>query len=316
MTTTAAPYRLIRRALARKSASPSLRLIEFTTALPCTHFSPASITSKREESIMIGTRAISGSVAMRFRKVVIAFTPSSRSASMLTSSMLAPLRTCSAAISTAPWKSPASMSRRKRAEPVTFWRSPIITNPVSGVIRKGSRPARLVTRSGAGGRRGGRPSTAWAICRMCSGVVPQQPPRMFASPASAYSRRYFAVVSGRSSYAPKALGRPAFGWQLVYTGATRARVSRCGRISAAPRAQFTPTLRGSACATEIQKASTVWPDKVRPLRSVMVTESMIGSSGATSLAATIAALALSVSKIVSMRRRSTPPSRSPSICSA
>ena len=50
--------------LVRKSASPSLRLIELTTALPCTHFSPASITDHFELSTMTGTRAISGSVAM------------------------------------------------------------------------------------------------------------------------------------------------------------------------------------------------------------------------------------------------------------
>ena len=52
------------RPCARKSASPSFRLIELTTALPCTHFRPASITDHFELSIMTGTRAISGSVAM------------------------------------------------------------------------------------------------------------------------------------------------------------------------------------------------------------------------------------------------------------
>ena len=71
--------------------------------LPCRHFSPASSTSHLDESTITGTRAISGSVAIRLRNVVIAFTPSSRSASMLTSSMFAPLRTWSAAISTAAW---------------------------------------------------------------------------------------------------------------------------------------------------------------------------------------------------------------------
>ena len=71
--------------------------------LPCRHFRPASITSHFEESTKTGTRAMSGSVAMRFRNMVIAFTPSSRSASMFTSSRFAPLRTCSAAIPTAAW---------------------------------------------------------------------------------------------------------------------------------------------------------------------------------------------------------------------
>jgi hypothetical protein len=52
------------RALCRKSASPSFRLIEFTTDLPWTHLRPASITDHFELSIITGTRAISGSVAM------------------------------------------------------------------------------------------------------------------------------------------------------------------------------------------------------------------------------------------------------------
>jgi len=56
--------------------------------------------------------------------------------------------------------------------------------------------------------------------------------------------------------------------------------------------------------------------RLRPLRSIAVNESHSGSSGATSAAATIAAFAFSVSKIVSTSRRSTPPSTSPRICSA
>ncbi len=89
-----------------------------------------------------------------------------------------------------------------------------------------------------------------------------------------------------------------------------------GRISVAPSEQLTPTIRGSACSIEVQNASIVWPESVRPLRSTMVTEIQRGSSGATSMAAAIAAFAFSVSKMVSMRSRSTPPSRRPRICSA
>ena len=59
---------------------------------------------------------------------------------MLTSRMFAPPRTCSSATSTAPLKSPSSIRRRKRAEPVTFVRSPISTKPVSGPISNGSSP--------------------------------------------------------------------------------------------------------------------------------------------------------------------------------
>ena len=75
-------------------------------------------------------------------------------------------------------------------------------------------------------------------------------------------------------------------------------------------------MSGSACSTEVQNASTVCPERVRPLRSTAVNEIQSGSSGAASRAATIAAFAFSVSKIVSISSRSTPPSRRPRICSA
>jgi hypothetical protein len=60
-------------------------------------FLEADRVDDRELSIMIGTRAISGSVAMRFRNVVIADSESSIPSSMLTSMMLAPPRTWSSA---------------------------------------------------------------------------------------------------------------------------------------------------------------------------------------------------------------------------
>ena len=68
-----------------------------------------------------------------------------------------------------------------------------------------------------------------------------------------------------------------------------------------------------------QKAEGVWPERVRPDLSVMVTEIMIGSLwpvfSNTSSIAKSAALALSVSKMVSTRRTSTPPSIKASVCS-
>ena len=50
------------------------------------------------------------------------------------------------------------------------------------------------------------------------------------------------------------------------------------RISRAPSAQLRPTDTGFTCASEFQNASGVWPDSVRPERSVIVPESMTGSS--------------------------------------
>ena len=87
---------------------------------------------------MIGSRANSGSAATTFRNVVIACSDSSRSASMLTSSRLAPPRPARGRPRSRPVTSSSSISRRKRAEPVTFVRSPIITKPVSGPISNGS----------------------------------------------------------------------------------------------------------------------------------------------------------------------------------
>ena len=69
--------------------------------LPWTHLSPASMTDHFELSIMNGTRATSGSVARKFRNVVMARSESSMPSSMLTSRMLAPPRTWSSATSTA-----------------------------------------------------------------------------------------------------------------------------------------------------------------------------------------------------------------------
>jgi hypothetical protein len=169
------------------------------------------MTDHFELSTMIGTRAISGSVATMFRNVVMAASESSIASSMFTSMMFAPLRTCSAATSRAVPKSPEVMSSANRRDPVTLVRSPIIRNVLSGVIVSGSRPARRVRPSGAGGVRGVWPSAAEAIWRMCSGVVPQQPPMMFTRPPDANSRSSPAVSSGPSSYSPKAFGRPAFG---------------------------------------------------------------------------------------------------------
>ena len=68
--------------------------MELTTALPCTRFRPASMIDHLEESIMTGTREMSGSAATRLRKRTIASSPSSIPSSMLTSMIWAPFSTC------------------------------------------------------------------------------------------------------------------------------------------------------------------------------------------------------------------------------
>ena len=96
----------------------------------------------------------------------------------------------------------------------------------------------------------------------------------------------------------------------------RATISaRWARISRAPSAQLRPIVKGLAWRTECQKAVGVWPDSVRPDRSVMVPEIITGSrrpiSTKTSSMPASAALAFSVSKMVSTRMMSAPPSIRP-----
>ncbi len=68
---------------------------------------------------------------------------------------------------------------------------------------------------------------------------------------------------------------------------------------------------GLAWRSEYQNASAVWPDRVRPLRSVIVPDTITGSrtpsSSNSSSSAYSAALALSVSNTVSTIRMSAPP---------
>src|SRR5664279_5419727 len=76
----------------------------------------------------------------------------------------------------------------------------------------GSRPLRRsAAPAGGGSGRGARPLTAVAMALMWAGVEPQQPPRRLTHPLAANSASVVAISAGVSSYAPKALGRPALG---------------------------------------------------------------------------------------------------------
>ncbi len=86
------------------------------------------------------------------------------------------------------------------------------------------------------------------------------------------------MISGVWSYSPNAFGSPALGWTLTAQSASLARSATYGLSRSAPKAQFMPTENGRAWATEIQNASTVWPESVRPLASVIVPEIMSGRS--------------------------------------
>ena len=167
------------------SASPSFIEIELTIALPWTQRSPASMTAHFELSIMIGTRAMSGSEAIRFRNRAIAAAESSIASSMLMSMTWAPFSTCWRATASASSYFSARIRRANAFEPVTLVRSPTLTNSELSSTLNASRPDRRIAFGISGIRRGRRSLMAAAIAAMCSGVVPQQPPAMLTKPDSA-----------------------------------------------------------------------------------------------------------------------------------
>ena len=161
------------------------------------------------------------------------------------------------------------------------------------------------------------PGDRFAIASTCSGVVPQQPPTAFTKPLCcelAQQRRRLGRRTRRSRRTRSA-ARRSDSTRRARRPRGPARPAR-GASPSPPREQLIATASRPACSIEAQNASTVWPDNVRPLRSTTVSETTSGNSGATSRAATIAAFAFSVSKTVSISRRSTPPSARPRICSA
>ena len=69
-------------------------LIELTMPLPWMQRKPASITDHLLESTITGTRAMSGSPAIRFKNRTMAAWLSSMASSMFTSMTCAPFSTC------------------------------------------------------------------------------------------------------------------------------------------------------------------------------------------------------------------------------
>ena len=89
---------------------------------------------------MIGTRAMSGSLAIRLRKRTMAALLSSMASSMLMSITWAPFSTCWRATASASSNLPFRIMRAKALEPVTLVRSPMLTNVAVG---DGPSPASL-----------------------------------------------------------------------------------------------------------------------------------------------------------------------------
>jgi hypothetical protein len=90
-------------------------------------------------------------------------------------------------------------------------------------------------------------------------------------------------------------------------------------MKSGPVAQLRPMAKRSRCATETYTASTDCPASIVPMVSID-TESTTGRARPAAAKARStprsAAFTLSVSCWVSRKRTSTPPSRSPAVCSA
>ncbi len=167
ITTTAAPKSIICFAREVNSSSPSFREMELTIPFPCRHCSPSSITDQRDESIIIGSFAMSGSEAIRLRNFTMAASESSIPSSIFTSMICAPPSTCWRATDKAASKSPLSMSLENLGDPVTFVRSPILTKRLSSVTVTASSPLKRRKGFGSAGLRGFTSAAFFAMLAMC-----------------------------------------------------------------------------------------------------------------------------------------------------
>ncbi len=131
--------------------------------------------------------------------------------SILISMICAPFSTCCLATSDAASKSSSLISRENLGDPVTLVRSPTLMKPKFSVKFKGSRPLNRQVFSKTGISRGLYLSATFFISRICSGVVPQQPPTILSHFFCRNISSTAAISEGVSSYPPNALGRPALG---------------------------------------------------------------------------------------------------------
>jgi hypothetical protein len=102
---------------------------------------------------------------------------------------------------------------------------------------------------------------------------------MLSRPSPAHSRISRGHLGRTFVVTTEGIGQAGVGWQLMRMSAARASSTRKGRSSRPPRAQFRPMLNRSAWLTLCQKASAVWPLRVRPEASVMVPETSSGHGG-------------------------------------
>ena len=161
-----------------------------------------------------------------------------------------------------------------------------------------------------------RASIASRIARVCSGVVPQQPPTMVA-PAATMRGTISPKYSGPAEYTKRPsirCGNPALGMIDRATVAEGRPVrTSASRHTSGPAPQLTPTASTPAEARAAAAASGVAPSRARK-SSPKVIWATIGMAQAR-LTSSMASSKVSRSPKVSRTNMSAPPSSSPSICS-
>ena len=114
------------------------------------------------------------------------------------------------------------------------------------------------------------------MARICSGVVPQQPPSSHA-PAWASSRCAWANASGpagKTVRPPSMRGRPALGEHSRGRSVTRRIRRSSGSISGPPKPQFSPRAVTPKPSSSTAMVSTVPPVSSRPLTSAIMVARM------------------------------------------
>jgi hypothetical protein len=210
--TSAAPKRR-QSATVSRARTGSSRLTELTMLRPPRRRSAASTAARFVLSTITGR---SSSLLNRRPSSSMSAVSSRPAAATDRSTRCAPSSFWARAIRTMPSKSRASRRSRNFLEPLALVRSP----QMSGLGRTSrscdwNSDETLARRLPPGcGFLGGTPSSALARARMCSGVVPQQPPAMFRPGPVARRLIWLAKSSGDRSYSARpeaSRGSPALG---------------------------------------------------------------------------------------------------------
>ena len=250
--------------------------------LPWTHFSPASITENFDESIITGTRAMSGSAATRLRNSTIA---ASESMQALVHVDVDDLRAVGDLVARHVERAGVvaggdQLAELGRAGDVGAL-ADIDERDVGGQRERLEAGEPHQRRDRLRTARGGTPGDGLGdgvdVVRRRAAAAADDVDQAVGGEAADLRRHRLRASrrTGRMRWAGRRWDRRR------RTCRRRSAISaRCSRIAAAPSAQLRPMEKGRAWRTECQKAVGVWPDSVRPERSVMVPEIISGSRSA------------------------------------